>query len=216
MENLRKKRIRVKLLIDCLNALYSQADCTLEFVNPLQLLISTQLAAQCTDQRVNIVARTLYSKYRDVYDFARADISELENEIRSTGFYHNKARNIIKCCRMLISEHNGEVPKTLAELIKLPGVGRKTANLVLGDAYGVPGIVVDTHAGRLARRMGLTIQTSPEKVEYDLMEIVPKEHWIRFGHQLVFHGRVVCASRKALCGECTLSRHCPKIDVANK
>jgi endonuclease-3 len=196
-----------------MNALYSEPDCTLEFVNPLQLLISTQLAAQCTDERVNLVTDSLYKKYKNVYDFASADITEFENEIRSTGFFHNKARNIINCCRMLIDEYGGEVPRTLEELLKLPGVGRKTANLVLGDAFGTPGIVVDTHAGRLARRMGLTNHMDPVKVEYDLMDVVPKESWTRFCHQLVYHGRAVCPARKAKCGECALSAYCPKINV---
>jgi endonuclease-3 len=193
-----------------LDALYDDADCALDSINPLQLLISTQLAAQCTDERVNTVTQTLYKKYRDVHDFAGADIIELENDIRSTGFFHIKAKNIIGCCRMLISEYGGEVPGTLDELLKLPGVGRKTANLVLGDAFGVPGIVVDTHAGRLAGRMGLTLNRDPEKIEYDLMKVIPKDRWIRFCHQLVLHGRAVCRARNAMCGVCVLSSNCPK------
>ena len=211
MESLKKKRARVKRIINALNGLYTAADCTLEFVNPLQLLISTQLAAQCTDERVNIVAEGLFKKYRDASDFANADIGELENDIRSTGFFRNKARNIKNCCIMLIAEFGGAVPGTMEELLRLPGVGRKTANLVLGDAFGVPGIVVDTHAGRLARRMGLTEHDDPGKVERDLAEAVPKDSWIRFGHQLVLHGRAVCASRKPQCGICALSADCPKI-----
>lgn len=212
-EGIEKKRLRAARLIEGLDALYSEADCTLDYVDPLQLLISTQLAAQCTDERVNIVTRTLYQKYRDVNDFAGADLSELEDDIRSTGFFHNKARNIINCCRMLVAEYGGEVPRTLEELLKLPGVGRKTANLVLGDAFGTPGVVVDTHAGRLARRMGLTDQDNPEKVEYDLMKVIPKARWTRFGHQLVLHGRAVCSSRRARCESCTLSPDCPKLNV---
>ena len=212
-EGIEKKRLRAARLIEGLDALYSEADCTLDYVDPLQLLISTQLAAQCTDERVNIVTRTLYQKYRDVNDFAGADLSELEDDIRSTGFFHNKARNIINCCRMLVAEYGGEVPRTLEELLRLPGVGRKTANLVLGDAFGTPGVVVDTHAGRLARRMGLTDQDNPEKVEYDLMKVIPKARWTRFGHQLVLHGRAVCSSRRARCESCTLSPDCPKLNV---
>jgi len=212
-EGIEKKRLRAARLIEGLDALYSEADCTLDYVDPLQLLISTQLAAQCTDERVNIVTRTLYQKYRDVNDFAGAALSELEDDIRSTGFFHNKARNIINCCRMLVAEYGGEVPRTLEELLKLPGVGRKTANLVLGDAFGTPGVVVDTHAGRLARRMGLTDQDNPEKVEYDLMKVIPKARWTRFGHQLVLHGRAVCSSRRARCESCTLSPDCPKLNV---
>jgi endonuclease-3 len=198
------------LIIDGLDSLYSDADCSLDCVSPLQLVISTQLAAQCTDERVNQVTRTLYREYRNVYNFANADASALEKAIYATGFFHVKARNIINCCKMLVLEHGGEVPSTLEELIKLPGVGRKTANLVLGDAFGIPGIVVDTHAGRLARRMGLTENNDPEKVEYDLMRVIPKARWTRFCHQLVLHGRAVCSSRKASCGVCTLSEHCPK------
>jgi len=211
MEGLRKKRLRAKRLIEGLDRLYSEADCTLDYVDPLQLLISTQLAAQCTDARVNVVTRTLYEKYRCAADFANADIVELEDEIRPTGFFHNKARNIKACCAMLVAEYGGEVPRTMDELLKLPGVGRKTANLVLGDAFGVPGVVVDTHAGRLARRMGLTEHEDPKKAEFDLMKIIPEDRWTRFGHQLVLHGRAVCSARKAQCGVCTLSADCPKL-----
>ena len=213
-ESVKKRRIRVLSLIRGLNELYGEADCTLDCDNPLQLLISTQLAAQCTDERVNQVTPELFKKYRDARDYAQADITEFENEIRSTGFFHNKAKNIINCCRMLVAEYGGEVPRTLDELLRLPGVGRKTANLVLGDAFGVPGIVVDTHAGRLARRMGLSANMDPEKVEYDLMLVVPKDSWVRFCHQLVLHGRAVCSSRKARCEACVLSGDCPKI-IAN-
>jgi len=211
MESTQKKRERAALLIEGLNKLYGEADCTLDYVNPLQLIISTQLAAQCTDERVNRVTDTLFRKYGDVYDFANADVSALEKEIYSTGFFHVKARNIIDCCRMLILEHGGQVPSTMEELAKLPGVGRKTANLVLGDAFGVPAVVVDTHAGRLARRMGFTDSKDPHKVEIDLMDIIPRQSWVRFGHQLVLHGRAVCSSRKALCADCALSDNCLKI-----
>ncbi|MDR3121618.1 MAG: endonuclease III [Clostridiales bacterium] len=213
METLKKKRTRALLILDILNGLYSEAECTLDFADPLQLLISTQLAAQCTDARVNLVTRTLYQKYRSASDFANAELGELEQEIRSTGFYHNKARNIINCCRAIEAEYGGRVPQTMETLLKLPGVGRKTANLVLGDAFGMPGIVVDTHAGRLARRLGLTAETDPEKVEYALAEVIPKESWTRFGHQLVLHGRAVCPARKPRCGQCALASCCPKTGV---
>ena len=212
-ENTTQKRLRAGLLIQGLDRLYSATDCSIDHDGPLQLLISTQLAAQCTDARVNQVTKQLYKKYRNVRDFAEADIAEFEDDIRSTGFYHNKARNIIGCCRMLITDYGGEVPQTLEELLKLPGVGRKTANLVLGDAFGIPGIVIDTHAKRLAKRMGLTTQENPEKIEYDLMKLIPKENWIRFCHQLVLHGRAVCSARKASCGACQLSPDCPKINT---
>ena len=215
-EGIVKRRVRAGFLIEALDGLYSEADCTLDFVDPLQLLISTQLAAQCTDERFNQVTQKLYKKYRSASDFAGADIEELENDIRPTGFFRNKARNIIGCCAMIITEYGGEVPDTMEALLKLPGVGRKTANLVLGDAFGVPGIVVDTHAGRLARRMGLSAHTDPEKVEYDLMKTLPRESWTRFCHQLVLHGRAVCSARKAMCSLCALSPHCPKINVDPK
>ena len=201
---------RAGAIIEELNKLYSDADCTLEFGTPLQLLISTQLAAQCTDERVNIVTKTLYQKYKSVSDFANANITEFENDIRSTGFFRNKAKNIINCCKKLISDYNSEVPSTMEELLKLPGVGRKTANIVLGDVYNVPGIVVDTHAGRLSRRMGLTKETDPTKVEYELMKIIPKDHWTKYGHQLVLHGRAVCRSQKPNCQKCTINKICPK------
>ena len=212
-ETLTQKRKRAQEIIGVLNELYSVAECTLDFNDPLQLLISTQLAAQCTDERVNNVTKTLYQKYRTVSDFAQANIIELEQEIKSTGFFRNKARNIINCCKKIEAEFNGEIPNTMEELLSLPGVGRKTANVVLGDAFHVPGIVVDTHAGRLARRMELTKETDPEKVEFALMKIIPKESWTRFGHQLVLHGRAVCNARKPACSRCSVSPFCPKIDV---
>lgn len=202
------KKQRVIEIIKEFDKLYADAECSLEYKDPLQLLISTQLAAQCTDARVNIVTKTLFQKYRNVYDFAGAELEELEQDIKSTGFYHNKAKNIINCCRMLIQEHDGKVPGTMEELLKLPGVGRKTANLVLGDIFGVPGIVVDTHAKRLANRMGLTRNEDPEKIEYDLMKVVPREFWSRFCHQLVYHGRAVCNARKPNCEMCTIREYC--------
>ena len=211
MESLKKKRARALSIIKTLEGLYGEAQCDLSACDPLLLLVSTQLAAQCTDERVNAVTETLYQKYKCARDFAEADASELENEIRPTGFFRNKARNIINCCRMLVEKHGGEVPRTMGELLELPGVGRKTANLVLGDAFGTPGIVVDTHAGRLARRMGFTGQTDPEKVEADLAKIVPKDCWIEFGHLMVYHGRAACTARKALCDACAASPDCPKI-----
>jgi endonuclease-3 len=212
-ESAARRNARAKKIIAVLDTLYTDADCTLEISSPMQLLISTLLAAQCTDERVNIVAQPLYEKYRTARDFANADAQELELEIRPTGFFRNKARNIINCCRMIESEFGGQVPNTMESLLRLPGVGRKTANLVLGDAFGVPGVVVDTHAGRLARRMGLTAETDPEKVEYDLMKSIPKENWTKFCHQLVLHGRAVCSARKAKCGECMASPLCPRVGV---
>lgn len=202
------KRSRVTEIIEVFDRLYSDADCTLDYKDPLELLISTQLAAQCTDARVNIVTQSLYKKYKDVYDFAKADLSELEKDIKPTGFYRNKARNIKETCKMIIEKFDGKVPDNLDDLLTLPGVGRKTANLVLGDVYGIPGIVIDTHAKRLSNRIGLSNNEDPTKIEFDLMEIVPKENWSKFCHQLVYHGRAVCNARKPECTKCEILDYC--------
>jgi endonuclease III len=199
---------RVLKIIEQFDRMYPEADCSLEYRDPLQLMIATQLAAQCTDARVNIVTKDLFQKYRTVEDFANADLEEFEQDIKSTGFYHNKARNIIAACQMLISDFAGNVPSNMEDLLKLPGVGRKTANLVLNDCFGVPGIVVDTHAKRLSNRIGLTDKEDPEKIEYDLMKIIPVESWGRFCHQLVLHGRAICNARKPACGECDIKSFC--------
>lgn len=210
-ENLTEKTKRVLKIIEIFKKVYKDADCTLDYISPLQLLIATQLAAQCTDARVNMVTPALFRRYPTVYDFAAADPDELSALIHSTGFYRNKTKNIIACCKKLISDFGGEVPKTMDELLSLPGVGRKTANLVLGDCFGIPGIVVDTHAGRLARRMGFTKNTDPYKVELDLVKIVPPEEQANFCHCLVFHGREFCDARKPRCLDCPVSEICPKI-----
>jgi endonuclease-3 len=165
---------------------------------------------QCTDKRVNIVTKVLFKKYRKPEDYANADLEELEEDIRSTGFYRNKARNIKKCCQMLVEKFNSQVPKTMEELLELPGVARKTANIVLSNAYGVvEGIAVDTHVRRLARRLGLSEHENPNKIEGDLMEIVPKGRWKRITDLLIFHGRRICAARKPKCGICVLNKLCP-------
>lgn len=210
-ENLTEKTKRLLKIIEIFKKVYKDADCTLDYMSPLELLIATQLAAQCTDARVNMVTPALFRRYPTVYDFAAADPDELSSLIHSTGFYRNKTKNIIACCKKLISDFGGEVPKTMDELLSLPGVGRKTANLVLGDCFGVPGIVVDTHAGRLARRMGFTKNTDPYKVELDLVKIVPPEEQANFCHCLVFHGREFCDARKPRCANCPVSEICPKI-----
>lgn len=202
------KKDRVKAIIEEMERLYPEAGCSLEYKDPLQLMIATILAAQCTDARVNIVTQDLYKKYVTAEDFANASLEELEQDIRSTGFYHNKAKNIINACKMIISDFGGKVPSNMEDLLKLPGVGRKTANLVLGDIFGVPGVVVDTHAGRLSNRIGFTRHSDPEKIEYDLMKIIPKENWTRFCHQLVYHGRAVCSARKPNCQGCTIREYC--------
>ena len=212
-ERLARRKKRAEQITRTLDSLYPEADCTLESGDPLQLLVSTILAAQCTDMRVNIVAETLYKKYRSAADFAGADAAELEHDIRSIGMYRQKARNIIRCCQMITSLHGGSVPPSMEALLAMPGVGRKTANLVLGEAFGVPGVVVDTHAGRLARRMGLTSEDDPAKVEQDLMAALPKERWIKTGHQFVLHGRGICRARGPKCGECAVEPFCAKIGV---
>ncbi|NJD04738.1 MAG: endonuclease III [Ruminiclostridium sp.] len=202
------KKSAVTAIISELDILYPEAGCSLTYTDPLQLMIATQLAAQCTDARVNIVTQTLFKKYTTVHDFAAADLNGLEQDIKSTGFYHNKAKNIINACKMIISDFDCKVPSNMDDLLKLPGVGRKTANLVLGDIFGIPGIVVDTHAGRLSNRIGLTSHKDPEKIEYDLMKVIPKESWTKFCHQLVYHGRAVCNARKPDCEVCTIRRFC--------
>lgn len=209
-ENIQKKKERVLNIIEAFDNVYGNADCTLDYETPLQLLIATQLAAQCTDARVNIVTPALFKRFKTVTDFANADEEELSALIRSTGFFRNKTKNIIACCKKLVLDFDGEVPGTMEELLSLPGVGRKTANLVLGDIFGVPGIVVDTHAGRLARRMGLTKNTDPYKVEIDLEKLIPAEKQSIFCHQLVFHGREFCDARKPRCAECPIKDLCPK------
>lgn len=189
---------------------HSDAEIALTFKNPLELLISTILSAQCTDKRVNIVTKTLFKKYKTLEDYAKADIKELEQDIRSTGFYHNKARHIKKCCQMLIEKFGSQVPRTMEELLELPGVARKTANIVLSNAFGiVEGIAVDTHVRRLSERLGLTQNKNQDKIEQDLMKIVPKETWMRFSDLLIFHGRRICMAKKPKCGECVLNKICP-------
>jgi endonuclease-3 len=213
MDSSEQLRRRARLINRRLVRLYPDAHCALHHDNPLQLLVATILSAQCTDVRVNIVTPALFARYPDAAAFAEADQKELETLIKSTGFFRNKARNIIACCKAIVREHGGKVPSTLEELVPLPGIGRKTANVVLGDAYGVPGITVDTHVGRLSRRMGLTTHTDPVKVEHDLMKLIPKKDWTPFSHRMIFHGRQVCFARKPNCDGCTLNKDCPKKGV---
>jgi endonuclease-3 len=197
--------------------LYPEAHCALNFSNPLELLIATILSAQCTDERVNIVTRDLFRKYRSAQDFADAPLADIEKLIHSAGFYRNKAKNIKACCQGLVENHGGEVPQELAALVVLAGVGRKTANVVLGTAFGIPsGVVVDTHVTRLTNRLGLTKQTDAVKIEQDLIRLLPPEEWIDFSHRLIWHGRRVCQARKPLCAECKLAEICPKIGVVTK
>ncbi len=202
------KKQKVEEILKTFDELYPNAECSLQYESPLQLLISTQLAAQCTDARVNIVAKDLYKKYKTAEDFANADLSELEQDIKSTGFYRNKAKNIIACCKQLVEKYDGKIPDNMEALLQLPGVGRKTANLVLYEIYGIQGVVVDTHAKRLSNHIGLTKNQDPEKIEYDLQKIVPKERWADFCHRLVFHGREVCNARKPDCENCRINSFC--------
>jgi endonuclease-3 len=192
-----------------LKAAYPDAKCSLDYANPLQLLIATILSAQCTDARVNQVTPELFSRFPDAKSLAGADIRELERLIKSTGFYRNKARAIQAACRDLADKHRGQVPRTLAELTALRGVGRKTANVVLGNAYGVPGLVVDTHVARVTQRLGLTTQKLPEKIEFDLMALLPSEDWVGFGHRVIAHGRKHCRAPKPICEGCPLDPICP-------
>jgi endonuclease-3 len=196
-----------------LSELYPDAKCALHYANPLELLIATILSAQCTDERVNKVTPALFARYPDAKAFADADPAELETLIRSTGFFRNKAANIRACCQAIVEQHHGAVPRTMEELVPLPGVGRKTANVLLGNAFDTPGIPVDTHVGRLSRRMGLTEHDDPVKVESDLMALIPQDGWTYFGHCMIFHGRQVCQARKPNCAECVVAKLCPKVGV---
>jgi endonuclease-3 len=192
-----------------LAALYPDAHCELDFTSPLELLIATILSAQCTDKRVNAVTPTLFARFRDAADYAAADREELEKIIMSTGFFRSKSNSIIKLGQELCERHGGEVPRTMSELVKLPGVGRKTANVVLGNAFDVPGLTVDTHFSRLVRRFGWTAQTDPVKIEAEVGELIPRKEWTILSHRLIWHGRRICHSRRPACGACPLARMCP-------
>ncbi len=196
-------------ILDIFRDMYSdEVICYLEHSNAWQLLIATILSAQCTDARVNIVTRDLFAKYRTLKDFANADLSEMEQDIRQTGFYHNKARNIIACARMLIEEYNGEVPSDIDKLTKLPGVGRKTANVIRGNIYGIESIVVDTHVKRISKRLKLTKEDDPEKIEYDLMRVIPRDRWILINIWFITFGRDRCKAQSPKCQECPLEGYC--------
>lgn len=202
------KKERVAALRPLLDAAYPEVKCSLNYTTPVEMLIATQMSAQCTDARVNIVTETLFKKYKSVEDFANADYDELCEDIKSAGFYRNKAKNIIGCCQRLIAVYGGEVPDTMGDLLTLPGTGRKTANLVLGDIFGKPAVVVDTHCMRLAKRIGLTKETEPAKIEAELKKIVPPDYQLRLCHQFVYHGRAVCTARKPKCEICPIASVC--------
>jgi endonuclease-3 len=203
-------KTRALKVIELLEKEHPDAKIALHYTNPLELLVATILSAQCTDERVNTVTKTLFKKYPKARDYAAVDLKELEQNIRSTGFYRNKAKNIKKCCQMLVEKYNSQVPRTMEELLELPGVARKTANIVLSNAYGVvEGIAVDTHVRRLAQRLGLTVSEDPAKIETDLMNAVPRDNWMRITDLLIFHGRRVCVAKKPKCEVCMLNRICP-------
>src|SRR5262252_5195408 len=209
-ENKSQKKDRTQEIIKLLKRAYPDAHCALNHTNAFELLIATILSAQCTDERVNIVTADLFRKYRRPEDYLKVPDTELQQDIKTTGFFRNKTKSIQGASRMLVDEFKSQVPRTMPELLKLPGVARKTANVVLGVAYGIAaGIVVDTHVSRLSHRLGLTKQKDAGKIETDLMELVPKKDWIIFSHLLIFHGRRVCRARRPLCEECTLEPLCP-------
>lgn len=207
--------LRIPQILDELDRLYPDAHCELvNWQTPVQLLVAVILSAQCTDERVNMVTPGLFARFPDAPALAAADPSELEALIHSTGFYRNKAKHIREACKKIVEKHGGEVPRTMKELIALPGVARKTANVVLGTVFGIPsGVVVDTHIGRLSQRLGMSKASDPKKIEEDLMRLWPQERWIMAGHRLIWHGRRVCNARKPRCAECTLVPLCPSAAV---
>jgi endonuclease III len=204
---------RMKEILRILKREYPEATCSLLFDSPFQLLVATILSAQCTDERVNKVTPDLFQRFPDSEEMAKAKVSEIETLIRSTNFFRNKAKAISETSKILVTEYAGKVPMDLEKLTQLRGVGRKTANVVLGVAYGVPGLVVDTHVGRLSRRLGFTKDSDPVKVEHTMMEIVPKEDWTIYAHLMIDHGRKICTARKAHCEICIVSQLCPKVGV---
>jgi endonuclease-3 len=203
---------RVKKIFPILRKTYPRARIALKHSNPLELLISTILSAQCTDVRVNMVTESLFKKYTSAKDWAKADIKQIESDIKSTGFFRNKAANIKNACTKVVEEYDGKIPDTMEELLTLPGVGRKTANCVLGNAFGIPGVVCDTHVIRLSRRLGLSSNSDPVKLEFDLAEIVPRRNWLLFSDLLIFHGRNICKARKPDCVNCPIYKYCPAAD----
>ncbi|MCF7885764.1 MAG: endonuclease III [Candidatus Marinimicrobia bacterium] len=207
-----QKETFAKKIYNKLLKLYPEATCSLRHRDPWQLLVATILSAQCTDKQVNKVTKKLFKKYKNAEEMARADIEDIKNIIRPTGFYNNKAKSIQGASQYIIEQNKHKVPDTMEELLKLPGVGRKTANVVLGDGFGTPGVVVDTHVKRISNRLGLTENTNPEKIEQDLMQILPKESWTPFGHLIIAHGRRLCKARNPLCQDCFLLHDCPSSD----
>jgi endonuclease-3 len=210
---LAQRQARVRELLKILKREYPEAKCSLDFRNAYELVCATILSAQCTDERVNKVTPALFERYPDVQSMARGKLSEIEKIIKTTGFFRAKALSLKTCAELIVERHGGEVPRTMEELVELRGIGRKTANVVLGNVFGIPGIPVDTHVGRLSRRLGLSEHADPVKVEFDLMALTPREDWTIISHLLIFHGRAICTARRAFCEKCPLSRLCPKIGV---
>lgn len=201
---------KTKKILALLKKQYPKAKCALNYKSPLELLIATILSAQCTDERVNIVTEKLFKKYKKAKDYANANLQEFEKKIYSTGFYRNKAKNIIRACQIIDKQYKGRVPSGFDKLLKLPGVARKTANCVMANAFNIPsGVVVDTHVSRITQRLGLTKNTDPNKIEQDLIKIVPKNEWIMFSHRLIWHGRKICNARRPKCEICNLNKLCP-------
>jgi endonuclease III len=205
-----EEKQRTKKIISLLRKAYPEARCSLKFTNALELLIATILSAQCTDERVNLVTADLFRKYPNAEDYLKVPVTELEQDIRSTGFFRNKARSIQGACKLILENFGGQMPQNFDELLTLPGVARKTANVVMGNAFGVAsGVVVDTHVSRITQLLGLTTNTTPEKIERDLIEVVPQKDWIDFSHLLIYHGRAVCIARRPQCDKCVLEKLCP-------
>ncbi|MGE0755482.1 MAG: endonuclease III [Pirellulaceae bacterium] len=214
MASNRTRKRQAAQVVAGLNQEYADAECALRHRNPFELLVATILSAQCTDERVNIVTPTLFARFPTAEAMAEAPLETLETLIQSTGFFRNKARNIKACSAQLVARHGGEVPQQLDELVQLPGVGRKTANVVLGTAFGLPtGVVVDTHVQRVSRRLGLTEHKDPEKIERELMQLLPPQEWIDYSHRMIHHGRRVCKARRPLCEKCVFQKICPRVGV---
>lgn len=211
------KKTHAAEIIVRLRRAYPDAHCALNHTNPFELLIATILSAQCTDARVNIVTSELFRKYRDPADYLKATPRELEKDIHSTGFFRNKAKNIQSACRRIVEVYSGRVPQTMEDLLTLGGVARKTANVVLGNAFGIAsGVVVDTHVSRISQLLGLTKNTGAEKIERDLQGLIPKEDWVMFPHWMIYHGRAVCIARRPKCGECVLADICPSKTISHE
>lgn len=215
-ETIKNRSARALKILDILSNEYPDAGCHLDYNNPFELLISTLLAAQCTDERVNAVMVPLYKKYKTPGDFLKLTQGELEHELRSINFYRNKTKSVLSCCAALVNDHNGEVPKTMEELTKLAGVGRKTANVVLGNCFGEPAIMTDTHLNRVSQRLGLTDSDKPEKIEMELKEIITDDLQVKYSHVIGQHGRTICKAKKPLCNECVVCKLCPSYGKLNE